>query len=181
MSESATKEKAKPTKGHTDMSESATEEKAKPTKRHTDMSEPATKEKVKPTKRHTDMSESATKEKVKPTKRHGDMSKSATKEKVKPTVRQPPATTSSPLAINAIECITITGAHPDLLMHRVSPPTMEIKRPSSDLEALPAPLPPVVSTLPPPGNMHVRISLGKKLGSGGCSLVYTVKILGDFP
>lgn len=56
---------------------------------------------------------------------------------------------------------------------------MEIKRPSSDLEALPAPLPPVVSTLPPPGNMHVRISLGKKLGSGGCSLVYTVKILSD--
>ncbi|KII94538.1 hypothetical protein PLICRDRAFT_692905 [Plicaturopsis crispa FD-325 SS-3] len=92
----------------------------------------------------------------------------------------PPFTTTSPIAINAIETVTLQSAH--LTLRRISPPPLDISVPETPKLRLPPgqlPPPPPPSTLPPPGTTHITISLGEKLGRGRARLVYAVTVSSD--
>lgn len=67
-------------------------------------------------------------------------------------------------------------------MHQISPPPIEVRLPLQDILALPdihSMRPPPLSALPPPGNLHICISLTDKPGCGRPGLVYRVKVSPD--
>ncbi|KII94526.1 hypothetical protein PLICRDRAFT_33325 [Plicaturopsis crispa FD-325 SS-3] len=58
---------------------------------------------------------------------------------------------------------------------------MPVLQPFHEVDALPegALPPPNLSTLPPPGDMHLHISLGKQIGRGRCGVVHAVNMPSD--
>ncbi|KII94533.1 hypothetical protein PLICRDRAFT_25360 [Plicaturopsis crispa FD-325 SS-3] len=89
-----------------------------------------------------------------------------------------PFTVTFPVAINAVERITVKSA--DLELKRVLPPALEVNIPHVPCEVLPDGLPPPPPpSLPAPGNLHVAITFREQLGKGRSGLVYAVDVSPD--
>ncbi|KII94532.1 hypothetical protein PLICRDRAFT_86044 [Plicaturopsis crispa FD-325 SS-3] len=90
----------------------------------------------------------------------------------------PRSTTTFPIAINAVQSVTIKSV--SLELKRVLPSPIKVNVPPTPGEDLPDGLPPLPpSSLPAPGNLQVAITFRKQLGKGRSSLVYAIDVSPD--